>query len=67
MIFVVAGPTTIRLAKLVTNMVINGVKTCTLFSGSSIPESPEGLKLVAVRSPGYVKARMTGNAVCIEK
>lgn len=67
MILVVIGPTDTRFARLVTNMVSNGVNTCSLFSGSSTPERLDGRKAVAVLSPGYVKARMTGRAVCIEK
>ena len=67
MICVVAGPTAMKFARLVTNIATKGVSTCNLFCSSSTPETPDGLKVVAVRSPGYVKARMTGSAVCMEK
>jgi hypothetical protein len=60
---VVAGPTTTMLAKAVTNMVAMGTKALQRFDASNKPATPDGV----VRPAGYVTARTTGRAVCMEK
>ncbi len=65
--FVVAGPIYARLAAAVTNMVKRGARTRNRLMGSRTPDILDGIILIAVRSAGSVRARMTGRAVCIEK
>ncbi|KAI9795202.1 MAG: hypothetical protein M1816_000224 [Peltula sp. TS41687] len=66
MILVVIGPNTKRFAKAVENTVANGSSVLTWCWSSNTPLSPEGPTPKAVLSPGYVNARITDKAICIE-
>lgn len=67
MICVVFGPIYTKFARPVVNMIARGVRTCVLDDKSNTPDIEEGIRPIAVRSPGKVRARMTGSAVCMEK
>ena len=66
---VVAGPTSSRFATLVTKIVLSGNNTLTLLFSARTPPSPEGTEEdpSICCDPGYVRARTTGSAVCMEK
>jgi hypothetical protein len=64
-VLVVAGPTKAMLARPVRKMVASGARTVHRLGASSTPAIPAGLP--PDRLPGYVRARTTGMAVCIEK
>lgn len=67
MILVVAGPINNRFVRLVAKVVSIGTKTPVRFFSAKNPPSPEGVLPSGVISPGTVRARTTGSAVCIEK
>lgn len=67
MIFVVAGPTTAKLAKLLANMVTKGKRTFMRFLSWKTPARPESWDPSGERSPGYVRASIMGSAVCMLK
>ena len=61
-----AGRSTVRLTRPVTAMVVRGNNTPILLEESKTPTSPDGPPN-APPDPGYVRARTTGKADCIEK
>ena len=69
MSLVVAGPTKNKFARLVAKIVMIGTNVLPLFFSARKPVSPEGVddEPRVKGEPGYVKARTTGRAVCIEK
>ena len=66
MIFVVAGPTITQFTRLVTNIVSMGTKKLHLFASAKVPLKPDAVPRGDLAT-GYVRARMTGSAVCSEK
>lgn len=67
MILVVAGPINIRFARLVAKVVKIGTRTLIRFFSVKKLPSPDGFLPSGVLSPGTVRARIIGSAVCIEK
>ena len=65
MIRVVAGPIHTKFVRLIANIVAIGTKTFHRLFPAMNPEKPEGAEPKGVfLTPGYVRARMTGSAVC---
>lgn len=67
MILVVAGPINNKFARLVMKIVKIGTRTFSRFFSAKNPPSPEFVFPSGVLSPGTVRARTIGRAVCNEK
>ena len=67
MILVVAGPIHTKFVRLMAKMVAIGAKTLNLLLSARNPDKLDGVGPKGVLTPGYVRARMAGSAVCIPK
>jgi len=62
---VVAGPIQIKFVILIVNIVAIGAKTFHRLFSAKNPDKPDGAEPNSVfLTPGYVRARATGSAVC---